>query len=405
MYQVYERTSLTQKDVARSSGYIDWNSQPSIFKHYPEFLFHYAYGEKIELRIIELSRIITSSQMIASKPYYKLNTPSAGNLHPVELYVQIRAIKGIISGIYHVDVSQSRIVLIQEIDEDGIETALGLFRKFNGILFFVTTVPYRSEWKYGERAARYCYLDVGHQIASIEAAATLLGQETTILSGYDVKELNKTLGMTNEEFVCGVIGVGTKSMKPVKKLHKNLIRVSPTDYCDSSEYVHEVIMNENVFQSLIFPFTCKLSEDAILERRSARKFVEAGLDKERLESIVELLDEPRYPLNCYMVVLNDTHQAAGIYLNKKLLQQGVFTDTMITLLVDQQFIKNATVVIVMTSKYFSSGKLIQAGALSHKLYLQTYMKGIPMSSIGAFYDKPLQQFLDMQEYILCVCVV
>ena len=57
----------------------------------------------------------------------RLNVPSAGNLHPVELYVQIRGIKGIISGIYHIDALEERLVLLREIERDGLETYVGSY--------------------------------------------------------------------------------------------------------------------------------------------------------------------------------------------------------------------------------------------------------------------------------------
>lgn len=88
MNEVYEESSLTPLRVAKLSGYRDSSSQPSMFKHYPDFLFRYKYEENPLLQIAELCRIVTSRFKSANQPYLQLNTPSAGNLHPVELYVQ-----------------------------------------------------------------------------------------------------------------------------------------------------------------------------------------------------------------------------------------------------------------------------------------------------------------------------
>jgi hypothetical protein len=102
MQEIYDQTVLTPLKVARSVSFIDWRTQPEQFKSYPDFLFRYPFNEIDALKVIEYARCITDYQIIGGKPYYRLNTPSAGNLHPIELYVQIRGIKGVISGIYHV---------------------------------------------------------------------------------------------------------------------------------------------------------------------------------------------------------------------------------------------------------------------------------------------------------------
>lgn len=403
MHEVYEKTSLTQKRVASFGGYIDWITQPFVFKHYPEFLFSYSFGEKEQLEMLELFRCITSSEVIGAKPYYKLNAPSAGNLHPIELYVQIRGVKGIISGIYHVDVSTNRFVLIQEIEEDGIETAVGIFHKFEGIICIVSCVPFRSEWKYGERAIRYCYLDAGHQIAAIEATATLNNQEMTIMSDFDVANLNNLMGFKGEEFTCAVVTIGEKTVKSVKQLSKSLIHVAPTNYSDSKGYVPSVIAEEDILKSRIYPIAT--TKEAILQRRSARKFEDAPMTRDDFEHLMHIFSRSSYPLTCYCVVLRDDVKEAGVYVNGKMIESGVFTDKLIGLLIDQRFIKNAQMVTVITAKHFSSDKLMLAGAFTHKLYLEAQMRELGFTGIGAFYDEKMQEFLQTKDYILYVCAV
>ncbi|MBU0632948.1 nitroreductase family protein [bacterium] len=403
MHEVYEKTSLTPKRVASFGGYIDWITQPSVFKHYPDFLFSYTFGEKEQLQMLELSRCITSSEIIGAKPYNKLNTPSAGNLHPIELYVQIRSVKGIISGIYHVDVGTNRFVLIQEIQEDGIETAVGVFHKFEGMIFVLSCVPYRSEWKYGERAVRYCYLDAGHQIAAIEAAAAINNQETTIMSDFDVAALNALMGFKGEEFTCAVIAIGEKTQKSVKSLSKSLIHVAPTDYSDSKGFVPNVIAEEDVLKSKVYPILA--TKEAVLQRRSARKFEDLPMAQDDFEHLMHMFSRSAYPLTCYCVVLRDDVKEAGVYVNGKMIKSGVFTEMLIGLLIDQHFIKNAQMVTVITAKHFSSDKLMLAGAFAHKLYLEAELRGLGFTGIGAFYDEKMQEFLQMKDYILYVCAV
>ena len=401
MLDVYEQTSLTRKKVAAFGGYIDWLTQPSVFKHYPEFLFRYSYGEKEELHILELCRCVTSKEKIGAKPYYKLNTPSAGNLHPIELYAQIRGVKGIISGIYHIDASAGRFVLIQEIEADGIESAVGLAHKFEGMILIQSCVPFRCEWKYGERAFRYCYLDAGHQIASIQAAATISDQDMTILFGFDAGALNRAMGFKDEEFTCAVIALGHETQKTVLPLAKPLLHVTPTDYCDTKGYLPEQIAKEDVYNSRVFAVS--VAEEVVLKRRSARKFNGDCIQEDDFEQIMQLVSEDTDPLECYTVVLKDCSCKAGIYKNGKIIKEGSFTEELIALLVDQHFIKNAQIITVMTSKEFSSEMLMCAGEFAHKLYLEAGTREMGFTGIGAFYDKMMQKFLGTENHILYVC--
>ena len=400
MSEIYAKTSLTRKIVALQSGFIDWDTQPSIFKHYPDFLFSYSFGEKEQLHLLELARCITSEQMIGQKPYRRLNTPSAGNLHPVEVYVQIRGIKGIISGIYHIDASLRRLSLLKEIDEDGLEVDLGLSHKFEGMLFIVSCVPFRSEWKYGERALRYCYLDAGHQIASIKAAATLYNNETTILSGFDTNELNRMMGFKDAEFVCAVLAIGEENQKTVKKLSKPLYHVMPTDYELSSGFISSLMSKESVFKSNLLDINA--SEESILNRRSARKFSEESMSEEAFNRFSELLGQKKSALSCYSVVLTDSVSAKGIYKEGTLIKEGDFKEEMVSLLVDQQFLKKADVINVITAEYFTPDTLMNSGAFSHMLALKMQAMDVGFTGIGAFYDAKLQEFLGTNEYILYV---
>jgi len=58
----------------------------------------------------------------------------------------------------------------------------------------LTSVMWREAWKYGERAFRYCQLDIGHAIGALAYAAALLGWEVVPLS-INGKALGHCLGL------------------------------------------------------------------------------------------------------------------------------------------------------------------------------------------------------------------
>lgn len=387
MHSFYATTSLSKKSLAHSSGYIDWATQPSIFKHYPSFLFHYNFGEKEELKFMELARSVTSKEMIGNQPYCKLTTPSAGNLHPIELYMQVRGMKGIISGIYHVDASEEKFRLLQEIDEDGLESLLGLpTYRLDGIVCILSCVPFRSEWKYGKRALRYCYLDAGHQLGSIKAAATIYDQELTILSDFDVAALRETMGFKDEEFVCSVLYFGRKTDKKVKPLQKKLLHVAPTNYSDIDGELFSILKRQSVFKGSITPINA--IKERVLRRRSARKFENICLSEQEIQRVQQIVKNISHPLVCHIIFLNEENK-----------------ERVVELLLGQSFIKNAQMVMVFTSKYFSAQMLMQSGIFVQKLALELANEGLKSSGIGAFYDKKMQEFLDTDAYILYTCAL
>ncbi|MBN2816517.1 MAG: nitroreductase family protein [Campylobacterales bacterium] len=403
---IYEDTSLTPRIVARTTGYLDWSSQPSLFKHYPEFLFRYSFGDIEALRVVELARMISATTQIASKPYHKLTSPSAGNLHPVELYVQIRGIKGVLSGIYHVDAGRSELVLIQEIEKDGLESYVGIEGSLHGMLFVISTVPFRAEWKYKERAIRYCYLDVGHQVATLGSSLKLFGHKMTILSEFNKTDLNEIMGFRDEEFVCATAYIGDIREKNTTLIKNSLMQVSPTDYSELNSSLVKSIKKNELLRTQELTIRANIQEESILKRRSARKFdAGTGMKKEYLEEFLNFSKYVEYPLSLYTIVLNSEHIKAGIYKKSICMKEGLFIEEICSLLVNQKFVKDADIVHIFTSKYFSANTLMKSAIYTHDIYMQAEQMGVGCTGIGAFYDKQIQKFFEIDEYILYVSAV
>ena len=73
------------------------------------------------------------------------------------------------------------MTLLQKIKDDGIESYLGFDTKQNGFIFFISSVYYRSSWKYKNRALRYCLLDAGHVLGTIESSSYIHNKEYKIV--------------------------------------------------------------------------------------------------------------------------------------------------------------------------------------------------------------------------------
>jgi SagB-type dehydrogenase family enzyme len=122
--------------------------------------------------------------------------PSSGNLHPTEAYVFCLRIEGIRNGLYHY-VSRDHSL------EQRCSIA-GANGKESGLWIALSSINWREAWKYGERAFRYCQLDVGHAIGALRYGAAALGWKLRAVHPYPHASLMRLLGLHRGEDFCGV---------------------------------------------------------------------------------------------------------------------------------------------------------------------------------------------------------
>ena len=114
--------------------------------------------------------------------------PSSGNLHPTEAYVLARGIAGIADGLHHY---LSRDHSLEHRASLDASTQTGEPRLWLGL----SSIHWREAWKYGERAYRYCQLDLGHAIGALRYAAAVLGWKLTMREGLSSQEAATLLGL------------------------------------------------------------------------------------------------------------------------------------------------------------------------------------------------------------------
>jgi len=205
---------------ARSSGYLDWATQPHPFRYYKDApvirlrrniaLTGAAYDNLYTSGAVEPVAISRDSiadflrhslglsawkQYGASKWALRVN-PSSGNLHPTEAYIISGPIDDLTDtpGLFHY-VSESHAL------ERRADIAIESWKQFKhclpdeAFLLGISSIPWREAWKYGERAFRYCQHDVGHALAALRMAAVCLGWEVRIVPHISDKALNHVMGL------------------------------------------------------------------------------------------------------------------------------------------------------------------------------------------------------------------
>ena len=114
--------------------------------------------------------------------------PSSGNLHPTEGYVVACGVAGLPDSVSH-----------YRPDTHGLEQRCALAGWGGGapprLLLGLSSIFWREAWKYGERAFRYCALDMGHVLASVSYAAALVGWRLHPLWQWGDKEVATLLGL------------------------------------------------------------------------------------------------------------------------------------------------------------------------------------------------------------------
>lgn len=120
--------------------------------------------------------------------------PSSGNLHPTEGYLIAGPIAGLQGspGVYHYSPKSHALELLAQMERESWQA---LHLPEGTLLFALSSIYWRESWKYGERAFRYCMLDVGHALAAVAVAARCLGWKASLQDDTGTEDLARLLGL------------------------------------------------------------------------------------------------------------------------------------------------------------------------------------------------------------------
>jgi SagB-type dehydrogenase family enzyme len=213
----HEATKHHFNRYARSAGYMDWRNQPDPFRSYegavrtpltlcrrdPELPYDGLFdptpdaGEALTLdslgAFLELSLGLSAWKATGSNRWALRINPSSGNLHPTEGHLVVSGLSGLEEGVYHYDPlghALERRARLPAEQASRMEIHFG----GPGFLLALSTIFWRESWKYGERAYRYCNLDIGHALGALAFAARLQGWQLTCLNAAGDREIRAVLG-------------------------------------------------------------------------------------------------------------------------------------------------------------------------------------------------------------------
>ena len=410
MEDYHTRTKHSYASIRNNPNYLDWEKQPPVFKNYEDFLSMIKLDDSLALhRLIYRIGGITAKKVYPSTAYYLRTVPSAGALYPVEFYFQCRDVEGFDDGIYHFDVKNSAVKLLHRIEEqEGVEVYFEDRRKIKGFLFLLSTIYYRSSWKYRDRAFRYCLLDAGHGLGTLEASMYLEEMACNIRYRFDKETLNKQFGFGDKEFFLSCVVAGAPKSERAEFLALNLEDANPKIERNLliEEAYHHSCKVQNCktnkrFES--FNYDKKRFEEVIYQRRSIREFTKQSISKASFEVILEninksIISDCDEQVNIYYVVNRVRDMQKGLYLGNKLLKDGDFSIKAGYLCLEQALGRDSAVTFFLTTNSLNYQCAYQkAGYIGQRLYLSCEYLHIGCSGIGAYYDDEVLAFLDCPE--------
>jgi SagB-type dehydrogenase family enzyme len=206
----HERSKHRLQRYAAGPETLDWDAQPDPFRRWhgaPLTPLPLA-ADRLEARwvdlkagvaaqpvslesigtLFELSFALTAWKQLGPDRWALRANPSSGNLHPTEAYAWLLDVPGLDSGLYHYAPREHALELRCAWPGDATP---GTPRLWLGL----SSIQWREAWKYGERAFRYCQLDVGHALGALRYAAAALGWTARVAPDVGHADLAALLGL------------------------------------------------------------------------------------------------------------------------------------------------------------------------------------------------------------------
>jgi SagB-type dehydrogenase family enzyme len=133
--------------------------------------------------------------------------PSGGGLYPIELWLAVRAIKGLEPGVYRYAPRSDQ--LLREGGRDKAEAVYGTFAVPEDIIsvsrsaaiLLLLARPMRSMAKYGPRGLRHVFIEAGAMAENVHLAATSIGIGSVDCASFVDSELSAALDIDGVEVV------------------------------------------------------------------------------------------------------------------------------------------------------------------------------------------------------------
>ncbi len=152
------------------------------------------------LTVIELSQLLWSAQGITNESGFR-TAPSAGATFPLELYVVVNNVENLKTGLYHYLPlkHELEVIRLEDLKSRLTDACLGQAMITEaGAVFVFGAVFERTAKRYGDRAERYVYNEVGHAAQNLHLQAATLGLGTVVIGAFVDSAVDSILCLDND---------------------------------------------------------------------------------------------------------------------------------------------------------------------------------------------------------------
>ena len=146
-----------------------------------------------------VATLLAAAQGITGPGSQYRAVPSAGALHPLELYLVAGEVQGLTPGVYHYRLDDGSLVLVADGDQRAALDRAALGQQVVGAApasLVICAAIDRTTTKYGPRGQRYVHMEVGHAAQNLYLTATALGLGTVSVGAFEDTELQRLLDIS-----------------------------------------------------------------------------------------------------------------------------------------------------------------------------------------------------------------
>ena len=162
------------------------------------------------LTLNDVSQLLWAAQGITD-PAGLRAAPSAGATYPLEAYVVIGNVKGVIPGIYRYEPEGHQLlkVVSGEKRQELAQAALNeQFVAQAAIDIVITAIYERTTARYGERGIRYVHMEAGHAAQNVYLQAVAMNLGTVVIGPFYDDQVKEILNLPDNEVPLYIMPVG-----------------------------------------------------------------------------------------------------------------------------------------------------------------------------------------------------
>lgn len=164
------------------------------------------------ISMVELGQLLWAAQGI-THPQGLRTAPSAGALYPLELYVVVGRVEGLVAGTYQYAPRLHRLEKIGSKDKRNALSRAAYFQscvKEAAAVIVFGAIYSRTTRKYGKRGLRYVHMEVGHAAQNVFLQAEALGLGTVMVGAFSDTAVATTLHLPDKVKPLALMPLGRK---------------------------------------------------------------------------------------------------------------------------------------------------------------------------------------------------